>query len=398
MRQSFLKSLRTKLFLAHLLVILVGVGTLYLAATLIAPGFFQRHVADMVGMHSGMGFGGPFPDIPAIATQQLADAFRGAMSEALRLAVAAAILAAMAASLVVSQSLGGRIQRLADASRRIAAGHYAERVAADGQDELGQLARSFNDMAEALNAVERRRTELIGDVAHELRTPIATIEGYLEGLLDGIVAPSEETWARLSDEAGRLHRLADDLQALSRAEAHQLALVVRPTAPSAIIEPAVHRLEPDFAAKGIILALDVQPGLPLVQADPDRAVQALSNLLTNALRYTPAPGRVDLRVDSLEGASRVRFRVQDSGIGIATEDLQRVFERFYRVEKSRARALGGTGVGLTIAKALVEAMNGRIWAESTGLGEGAIFSFELPIAAQQRSEQAADGGSPASHR
>jgi signal transduction histidine kinase len=377
MRQALVNSLRTKLFLTYLLVIVVGVGTLYVAATLLAPSFFQRHVAGMAGLHVGMGFGGAFPDMPALAAQQLADAFRGALYESLGLAGGAAILAALAASLVVSQHLVGRIQRLATASRRIAAGRYDERVPDDGQDELGQLAASFNDMAEALDAVERRRMELIGDVAHELRTPIATLEGYLEGLMDRVVVPSDETWAKLSDEAGQLHRLADDLQALSRAEAHQLALAPRPTAPSAIVEAVVHRLEADFTAKGITLATDVA-ALPLVQADPDRAVQVLTNLLINALRYTPAPGQVALQVARAPDPNRVRFSVQDSGIGIAAEDLPRVFERFYRVEKSRTRALGGTGVGLTIAKALVEAMDGRIWAESAGLGQGATFRFELP--------------------
>jgi two-component system sensor histidine kinase BaeS len=375
-------SLRTKLFLAHLLVIVVGVGTLYLAAALVAPSFFQRHMTAMAALHPGMGPMGPgmslFPDMPAAMAAQLVDAFRGALTESLVLAGSAALIAALAVSLFVSQQVAGPIQRLAVASRRIAAGHYGERVPADGRDELAQLACSFNEMAAALEHVERQRMELIGDVAHELRTPIATIEGYLEGLLDGVVPPSERTWAKLHDEAGRLHRLAEDLQQLSRAEAHQLALALQPVTPSAIVHAAVDRLAADFAAKGLDLRVRVAPELPCVQVDPDRAVQVLTNLLTNALRYTPAPGRVELTVAQADDL--IRFRVHDSGVGIAAEHLPHVFERFYRVDKSRARALGGTGVGLTITRALVEGMGGHIWAESAGPGQGATFSLDLPRA------------------
>jgi len=233
-------------------------------------------------------------------------------------------------------------------------------------------------MAASLEHAERRRLELIGDVAHELRTPIATLEGYLEGLLDGVVEPSERTWARLHAEAGRLRRLVEDLQELSRAEAHQLSVVVKPVAPQAIVQAAVDRLAADFAAKGLALNVSLAEALPEVQADPDRAVQVLTNLLTNALRYTPAPGRVDVQVSPAGQA--VRFSVRDTGIGIAPEHLPHLFERFYRVDKSRSRSLGGTGIGLTIARALVKAMGGRIWAESPGPGQGSTFSFELPAA------------------
>jgi two-component system sensor histidine kinase BaeS len=370
-------SLRTRLFLAHLLVIIVGVGTLYLAAALVAPTFFQRHMAMMAALHPSMGPGmPPFQEIPAAAAAQLADAFRGALTESLLLAGGAALIAALAVSLLVSQQVASPIHRLAIASRRIATGHYGERVPAEGRDELGQLATSFNEMAAALEDVERRRMELIGDVAHELRTPIATIEGYVEGLLDSVVPPSERTWATLHDEAGRLRRLAEDLQQLSRAEAHQLPLTPQAVAPATIVQAAVDRLAADFLAKGLELQVQVPPGLPCVQADRDRAIQIVTNLLSNALRYTPAPGCVALTAAQAGGL--IRFEVRDSGIGIAPEHLPHVFERFYRVDKSRARALGGTGVGLTIARALVEAMSGRIWAESPGPGQGATFSFELP--------------------
>ena len=147
-------------------------------------------------------------------------------------------------------------------------------------------------MAAAVEDAERRRQELIGDVAHEMRTPIATLEGYLEGLLDGVIEPSDRVWAKLHDEAGRLRRLIEDLQELSRAEAHQLTVICRATPPAAIVQPAVERLEADVAERGLSLDVDVPPGLPEVQADPERAIQVLTNLLTNALRYTPPPGEI----------------------------------------------------------------------------------------------------------
>ena len=360
-----------KLFASHLVVVVVGLVTLLLAADLSAPRFFAAHMA-------GMGMRGPMPMPMAASEAALDAAFRGALAQALLLAGGMAAVAAIGASAFVAARIVGPIQRLASASRRLADGHYAERVPASGDDELGELAASFNELAAALEATERRRLELIGDVAHELRTPIATLRGYLEGLLDGVVAPEAATWATLHDETARLARLVDDLQELSRAEARQLPL--NPTAldPGEVVGAATGRLAGAFAEQGLTLSVELAAGLPPVWADRDRAVQVLTNLLTNALRYTPAPGAV--RVTAQRDDHGVRVSVADTGLGIAAEHLPRLFERFYRVDKSRSRALGGSGVGLTIARALVEAMGGRIWAESEGPGRGATFSFTLPLA------------------
>jgi signal transduction histidine kinase len=256
-------------------------------------------------------------------------------------------------------------------------------VPADGRDELGVLAASFNEMAAALEDTERRRLELLGDVAHELRTPISTLEGYLEGLLDGVVEPRAEVWALLHDETRRMQRLVDDLRDLWRAEARQLPLTLAPVAPAAIVQATVARLAPDFAAAGITLWTTLPDDVPPVLADHDRAIQVLTNLLGNALRYTTAPGEVEIGA-ALAGG-HVRFTVRDTGIGIAAEHLPHVFERFYRVDKSRSRALGGSGVGLTIARALVEAMGGRIAVASPGTGQGTTFTFTLPVAGLSQS-------------
>jgi signal transduction histidine kinase len=365
--------LRARLFLAHLLVIAVGMATLFAATLSIAPTLFDRLMGGMMAPGAAS-IGGTMAGM----AETTAQAFRSAMLQALLLSAGAATLAAVAVSLFVSARIVTPMQRLLAASRRIASGHYAERVPANDPDELGALAAQFNTMAAGLEAAERRRVTLIGDVAHELRTPLAAIEGYTEGLLDGVVAPNPEAWALLHDEAGRLRRLVQELQELSRAEARQILLELRPRSPAELVGQAAQRIAPQYAEKGVTLATDIPADLPAVRADADRIIQVLINLLGNALRYTPAGGSVRVRIE--RRPDEVAFHVADTGIGIAPEHLPHLFERFYRVDKARSRALGGSGIGLTIAKALVEAHDGRIWAASAGVGQGAMFSFTLPIA------------------
>ena len=375
-------SLRSKLFLSYLLVAVAGVATFFVAADALAPAFLASHIARMMS-RPGMGAMMGRTTLPGSAAVDpvLEDAFDGAINQALLVATATATLAALALSLFVSRQIVQPVRRMADATRRIASGHYAERVPIEPShhgDELGQLGDSFNDMAGSLEQAERRRLDLIGDVAHELRTPIATLEGYLEGLLDEVIEPSAATWARLHDEAGRLRRLVDDLQELSRAEARQIPIVARAVPPAEIVQVAVDRMRPRFDEKGLSLQVALPPALPRVRADADRAVQVLTNLLSNALRYTPAPGQVEIAAQRVDDG--VAIRVRDTGIGFSPEQADRLFERFYRTDKSRARVLGGSGIGLTIARALVEAMGGRIQAESPGPGQGSTFSFTLPLA------------------
>jgi two-component system, OmpR family, sensor histidine kinase BaeS len=193
-----------------------------------------------------------------------------------------------------------------------------------------------------------------------------------------VVEPRPELWALLHGEAGRLRRLVDDLQELSRAEARQLSLALRAVAPASIVGAVAARLRPRFDEAGLDLRVELPDGLPPMRADPDRAGQVLTNLLTNALRYTPAPGTVTVEV--APAGDGITFMVMDTGIGFAPEEATRLFERFYRVDKSRSRARGGSGIGLTIARALAEAMGGTIAAESAGPGRGSTFSFTLPIA------------------
>lgn len=364
--------LRGRLFLAHLLVIAAGMLTLLATTLVLAPTLFERLMSGMMGSSAGMG------DMMGGMEQSVTAAFRAAMLQSLLLSVSAAAVTAVVVSLVVAGRIVGPIERLLAASRRIAAGQYAQRVPVEGRDELAALAEQFNQMATALEEAERRRVALLGDVAHELRTPLATIAGYTEGLLDGVVAPEAATFALLHDEADRLRRLVRDLQELSRAEAHQLPIQPRAVAPGALVERALAVLEPQFTDKQIGIERSFSADLPAVEADADRIVQVLINLLGNALRSTSTGGSVRIAVE--RGAHTVVFHIADSGVGIASEHLQHLFERFYRVDKARSRALGGSGIGLTIAKAVVEAHGGQIWVASAGAGQGATFSFSLPCA------------------
>ena len=358
-----------RLLLSHLVVVAIGSATLFLAVGLVAPGAFDAAMGHAMSGMDGMN---------EMMTGLVRAAFRDAVQTALVIAIAAAALAAIVASIALSTRLSRPIGRLAQASRRIASGRYAERVPVSSDDEIGQLAESFNTMAASLETTERRRLQLVGDVAHELRTPLATLDGYLEGLEDGVIKPTPPTWTLLRGETARLSRLVNDLQDLWRAEAKQLVLRMEPVDVSALVSAAIERYTAPAAERRIALRLEADPTIPTVSADRDRLVQVLDNLLSNAIRYTADGTEVTVRVR--RGAGTVMLSVADQGPGLTDEQRERVFERFYRADPSRSRALGGSGVGLAIAKALVELMGGRIWAESEGTGRGATFSVSLPTA------------------
>jgi two-component system sensor histidine kinase BaeS len=373
MLHYFRRHLSLKLFLSYLVIIVVGVAVLITAAQLAVPTAFERHMAAMAEMMGGMSM---------MLEMDLFSNFRSAVSEAVLLAGSAAVVAAVILSIFVSRRVVLPVQEMQTASQRIADGRYEERVGVPGKasrgelDELGRLALSFNQMASRLEQTEALRLELIGNVAHELRTPLASIKGYMEGLIDGVLPAEAATFQQVYHEADRLQRLVHDLQELSRVEAGAYELNLRPTAPERLVEGVAARLGRQFDEKGVALELDVHPDLPSVSADEDRIGQVLLNLVGNALQYTPSGGRVCL--SARRDGARVRFAVEDTGIGIRPEHLPHVFERFYRVDKSRSRAGGGSGIGLTIARHLVEAHGGQIQAASDGLGRGSTFSFVLP--------------------
>jgi histidine kinase len=289
----------------------------------------------------------------------------------------AALAAAVVVSLFVSRRIVEPLQELSSVSRRLAQGYYRERTTIRSEDELADLSQSINQLAEALEQIEQRRLALLADVTHELRTPLTTIEGYMEGLIDGVIAPEPQIFAMIQHEAVRLKWLTEELALLSRAEAGQLRVAPQPSELPGLLEHVAAQFMPQFNAQDVLLELRLPPELPTIIADPNRLEQVLINLLANALRYTPAGGRVALVAEAHDFF--VQIAVQDTGVGITAEHIPHIFERFYRVDKSRARKSGGTGIGLTIARHLVYAQGGEIWVESAGLGYGATFYFTLPV-------------------
>jgi signal transduction histidine kinase len=249
-------------------------------------------------------------------------------------------------------------------------------------DELDQLGLSFNRMADKLEKTEAMRRQLIGDVSHELRTPLTAIKGYMEGLIDGVLPASAATFQQVFTEADRLQRLVNDLQELSRVEAGAYPLHIEPVSVYVLIECVVSRLNRQFEDKGISLETNLLAGIPMVHADKDRIIQVLTNLVGNALQYS-LPGGI-VRILASKRKDEIIITVKDTGIGIAPDHLAHIFDRFYRADKSRARASGGSGIGLTIAQALVNAHHGRIWAESEGEGKGSSFHFTLPVISENQ--------------
>jgi histidine kinase len=363
-----------KIFVSYLVVILVGVGVLLTASELTAPTAFTHHMAEMRNVMGGMMGGEMMGD--------LFTSYRDAVREALGLATAAALTVAVGVSVFVTWQVVHPVQKMKQASQRIAEGHYEERVEVHGSpeqmDELNQLAVSFNRMAAELEQTEAMRRQLIGDVAHELRTPLTTIKGTAEGLIDGVLPADPETFNKIHREADRLQRLVADLQELSRVEAGAYELDRKPVSVQSLVDVVVERLEGQFTDKGVRLKTDLSVDLPPVLVDEDRMGQVLLNLLGNALQYTPAGGEVIIRGQQPDDV--VLITIADTGIGIPTEHLPRLFTRFYRVDKSRSRAGGGSGIGLTISKHLVEAHGGQIYVDSPGPDQGSTFSFTLPIA------------------
>ncbi len=357
-----------KLFLSYMVILLVAIIVLDLTAELQSPGTLARDISRLQTL---------LRENPALASD-LQDNFTAAVTEILAVGTLIAAFAAVLVSLFTAHRIVEPIRAMMHASQHVAAGDYHERVQVPSQDELGALARSFNRMAEALEQTERRRLELIGDVAHELRTPLASIKSSMEGLVDGVLPAEPGTFLNVQREVTRLQRLVRDLEELSRAEAGQVVLDLRAVAPGDLVQAVVERLSPQFEDKGVRFDVQVPPSLPRVRADASRITQVLLNLLGNALQYTPSGGEVTLR--GWTAAGECFLAVQDSGIGITPEQLPHIFERFYRADKSRSRTGGGSGVGLTIAKHLVTAHGGRLWATSAGAGCGSTFVFTLPLA------------------
>jgi two-component system sensor histidine kinase BaeS len=362
--------LHWRLLAANLVAAGAGVVAVAAGVWIAAPQAFDQAMGTMGGgMGSGMGSGGMMDPL-------LRSAFGDAVGSALLLGLAAAAVVAVIVAVVLAARISRPVTELAAASRQVAHGNYAQRVPA-AAGELGELAASFNAMAATLDATEQRRRDLIGDIAHELRTPIASVRGYVEGLEAGVFEPGPGAWRVLDEQTARLERLVDDLAVLWSAESRDLRLEPETLDGPTLLADARERHRVLAASRSIDLSLGAVASIS-VRADRARLGQVLDNLVGNALRYTPAGGHVELAL-AVDGASAV-IAVRDDGTGMTPEQAGRVFERFYRADPSRSRDAGGSGLGLSITKSLVEAMGGSIGVASPGVGGGAMFTVRLPRA------------------
>ena len=355
-----------RLMLAQTSVLLSGLVIVMITAVLVGPDMFHEELIDA----------GHYDEADGL--DHLEDAFRSVSLMALAIGGLTALCIAGLLSFYLYRIIGRSLASFSTAAEEVAAGNYGVRVtsAALGP-EFDALAGSFNGMAAKLSAVDTTRRQMLADLAHEMRTPLASLKGHLEGVEDGVVALDEHTTGILNAQITRLERLAHDIRQLTAAEEGMTRPQLTLQDPQHLAGQAVAAIEPDAAGKGVsITALSTGPETAPVPLDPERMGQVLSNLLENALRHTPPGGTIVLHTDHTPEA--VTYTVTDSGEGISAENLPHVFERFYRANTGREAHRGGSGLGLAISKALVEAQGGTLEATSDGHGRGASFRIHLP--------------------
>jgi histidine kinase len=355
-----------RLLVSYALVVLVGAAVSYLTVRLLAPHLFDQRMGMMGG--NGMMGGGQ-------TSSSVHSAFVSAVNTALLVGVLASVAAAAGIAALVTREFLRPVDAVRTATRQIAAGRYESKVPLPSTPELAELASDVNALADALAATEARRTRLLGEVAHEMRTPLTSLDGYVEGMIDGVFPADQDTLRSVSEELRRLHRLADDLASLSRAEEGRLELRRVDADLADLVRRAADRLAPQFEDAEVALVLDAPSPVP-VHVDPDRITQVLTNLLGNALLATPAGGTVSVR--TRRSGRTAETVVADTGVGLAPTDTERVFERFYRAA-GQARRSGGSGIGLTIARGIARAHGGDLTAASEGPGRGASFTMVLPL-------------------
>ena len=361
-------STRWRLFFSYVAVIVALVAVLSIAVRSLAVRAVSGHMTGMMGMGGSS---------DGMMTGDLERAVNAGVNDAILWGALAAVIAAVIASYLVSGWITRPLGHMAEVAGRIAAGDFRQRVSHKAGDEIGRFATAFNDMAGQLQKTEELRQELLGTISHEIRTPLANIEGYMQGVMDGVVPAEPETYELVRREAARLGRLVTDVERLSRLEAGAEAIEPRELAVVEVIEVVVAPLRPQFAHSGLSLVVECPEPCPRIWADPDKFAQILGNLLSNSLRHTPPGGAVKIEVRAQDAMAA--FVVEDNGAGIPTADLPHVFERFYRVDKSRSSSGGGSGIGLAVAKALTQQMGGSIEAESLP-GSYTRFTFLLPQA------------------
>lgn len=358
-------TLAARLLAGQAVTITATAVTIVLTALVMGPPIFDDHLR-----RAGHG------DQPLVVLHA-AEAFRSAGLISLLVGLVMAGAGALGLGLFVSRRIAAPLRDCARAAARVAAGDYSAAVAvAHPTAEVAVVQRSLNDMAAQLARTEAVRARMLADLAHELRTPIASLRALLEAIEDGVSRPDGPTLAALREQTDRLERLARDVAEVSAAEQGHLNL--RPTAMDVAswLDGVAVAARERARGTGVRLVLELAPGLATLHGDPSRLTQALDNLLANAVRHTPAGGQVVLR--ATRGSAGLRLEVVDTGDGLAAEQLPHVFDRFYRTDAARDRDHGGVGIGLTISRAIVRAHGGDVTASSAGLGRGATFAVSLP--------------------
>jgi signal transduction histidine kinase len=366
MTRSRRPGIGARLLLAQTMVLVAGAATVWIVAAIVGPPLFREHLRRA--------------GVPAMSGEQMhaEEAYTYATAISIGVALGVSALAALVVTWYFSRRVQRSVAEVSLAAAAVADGRYDFRVSPPQLgDDFDSLARAFNQMAGRLESVETTRRRLFGDLAHEIRTPVSVLEAYLEAVEDGVKTLDRETITMLRDQTHRLVRFSDDVAALAHAEESRASIAPTSVAPATLIESAVNAAADRYAAKGVTLASHVDGDLPQLFADPQRLAQVLGNLLDNALRHTPHGGQVDIAATA--DHDDLTITVTDDGDGIIAEHLPHVFERFYRVDAARDREQGGAGIGLAIAKALVEAHHGRITASSSGPGTGTTFTITLPV-------------------
>jgi len=318
---------------------------------------------------------------PGQGSAHAGEQFLAEVNQAIWFSGLVAILVALLLGIFLARRLTRPVRDLTLATRRLAEGELIQHVVVNSQDELGELAASFNQMSSALAAAEKQRQQLLADVAHELRTPLTVMRGHIEAMLDGIFEKTPDNLALVHEETILLGRLIEDLRTLSLAESGELSLEFSAENLAELTTQTVAGFEPLAEVEGVRLILTPPADLPLIAIDPGRIKQVINNLLSNALRHATrgAKGEAEVRVTLVKAGEAIQVRVADNGPGLSPEAQRHVFDRFWRADSSRSRGEGGSGLGLAICQAIVTAHNGRIWVEDTP-GQGATFIFELPAA------------------
>lgn len=370
--------LTTRLLLAQVLVLLASLLTAGLVALLVGPSLFHQHMLQVR----------PVWNPPELA--HIEQGFRDASFVALGAGLLISLVCAAVVTWWMTRGMQRTLDALTTAAAQVSRGHLSARVTSSGGGaELETLAAAFNLMAGQLQQTEATRRRLLSDLAHELRTPISTIRLYCEGLSDGVVQWDESTERVLGESTARLARLAEDIDEVSRAEEGRLELDPSPIPVRELVTSAVQAQHDIFARAGVRLQAKARRGGDaMVTVDPRRLGQVMDNLLRNALRHTPPRGGTVV-VSAERVGAEARITVADSGDGIPADQLPHVFERFYRGDTARDRDHGGSGIGLTISRAIADAHGGSLTADNPGRGQGARFTVSLPMTGPPRGRTAA---------